>query len=291
MASAASAGPGAGPADRLDTFAVSLMLLLTLSWGFNQVAIKLANDGFQPLFQGGIRSLAGGILVWLWCRYRGIALFDRDGTLMAGLLAGALFAAEFALVYIGFDLTSASRGILFLNTMPFFTAIGAHYFLDERLTPVRFAGLVAAFGGVYLVFSDKLGLPAPGAIRGDLLCLVAGFLWAATTVVIKGSALRFVAAEKTLLYQLAISAVTLLPLSLAVGPLLRSPDVVSVGALAFQSAYVVAITYVLWFWLIRRYPATRLSAFSFLTPVLGVLAGGLFLGEALTPVVFTALAL
>jgi drug/metabolite transporter (DMT)-like permease len=287
----ASAGTRAGPADRLDAFAISLMLMLTLSWGFNQVAIKLANDGFQPLFQGGIRSLAGGFLVWLWCRYRRIALFDRDGTLMVGLLAGILFAAEFALVYIGFDLTSASRGILFLNTMPFFTAIGAHFFLDEKLTRARFVGLVAAFCGIYLVFSDRLGLPAPGAIRGDLLCLVAGFLWAATTVVIKGSTLRFAPAEKTLLYQLAVSAATLLPLSLMAGPLLRSPDMISIGALTFQTAYVVAITYVLWFWLMRCYPASSLASFTFLSPVFGVILSGLILGDPMSTRLIVALVL
>ena len=287
----ASTRTGAGPADRLDAFAISLMLMLTLSWGFNQVEIKLANGRFQPLFQGGIRSLAGGFLVWLWCRYRRIASYDRDGALMAGLLAGTLFAAEFALVYVGFDLTSASRGILFLNTMPFFTAIGAHFFLDEKLTPVRFAGLVAAFCGVYLVFSDRLGLPGPDAIRGDLFCLVAGFLWAATTIVIKCSALRFAPAEKKLLYQLAISAATLLPVSLMVGPLPRSPDMVSIGALTFQTAYVVAITYVLWFWLMRRYPASSLASFTFLSPVFGVILSGLILGDPMSTRLIAALVL
>jgi len=291
VAPLAPAEPRAGPADRLDAFAISLMLMLTLSWGFNQVTIKLANDGFQPLFQGGFRSLGGGFLVWLWCRYRQIPLFERDGTLIAGLLAGSLFAGEFALVYIGFDLTSASRGILFLNTMPFFTAIGAHFFLGERLTPVRILGLIAAFGGVYLVFSDRLGLPSPGAVRGDLLCLVAGFLWGATTVVIKGSTLRFAPAEKTLLYQLAISAATLLPVSLMVAPPLRSPDMISIGALTFQTAYVVAITYVLWFWLIRRYPASSLATFTFLSPVFGVIFSGLILGDPMSFRLIAALAL
>ena len=291
VAPLAPVGSKAGSADRLDAFAISLMLLLTLSWGFNQVAIKLANDGFQPLFQGGFRSLGGGFLVWLWCRYRQIPLFERDGTLIAGLLAGSLFAGEFALLYIGFDLTSASRGILFLNTMPFFTAIGAHFFLGERLTLVRVLGLIAAFGGVFLIFSDRLGLPSPMAARGDLLCLVAGFLWAATTLVIKGSALRFAPAEKTLLYQLAISAATLLPVSLMVGPLLRSPDMVSIGALAFQTAYVVAITYVLWFWLIRRYPASSLATFTFLSPVFGVIFSGLILGDPMSFRLIAALAL
>ena len=287
----APAGSGAGPVDRLDAFAISLMLMLTLSWGLNQVAIKLANDGFQPLFQGGFRSLAGGILVLLWCRYRRIPLFERDGTLVAGILAGSLFAGEFALVYIGFDLTSASRGILFLNTMPFFTAIGAHFFLGERLTPVRLFGLIAAFGGVFLVFSDRFGLPSPTAIRGDLFCLVAGFLWAATTLVIKGSALRHAPAEKTLLYQLAISAAALLPVSLMVGPLLRSPDMISIGALTFQTAYVVAVTYVLWFWLIRRYPASSLATFTFLSPVFGVILSGLILGDPMSFRLIAALGL
>ena len=65
----------------------------------------------------------------------------------------------------------------------------------------------------------------------------------------------------------------------------------TLASLFFQIVIVAGASYLGWFWLVRQYPATRLSSFSFLTPVMGVLAGGVLLGEPLTPAVFAALGL
>ena len=155
----------------------------------------------------------------------------------------------------------------------------------------KLAGLALAFAGVALVFSDKLSLPDPSAIFGDVLSLCAGVLWAATTLVIKTTSLAKASAEKLLLYQLSVSAVMALPLLLFAGPVFREVSALPVAALAFQAIFIVAVTYVLWFWLMRRYPAAGLSSFAFLTPVFGVLCGGLLLNEPLSVRIFLALGL
>lgn len=275
----------------IDAFATGLMIALTFAWGFNQVAIKVANVGFNPVFSVLVRSAIAAVLVFLWCRYRGITLFQADGTLRAGILAGVLFGIEFALIFLGLDYTSAARGALMLNAMPFWVLLGAHFLLGERMTARKTLGLVLAFIGVVLVFFDGLSLPGPDAILGDLMCLVAGVFWAGTTLVIKGSRLSQASAEKTLLYQLAVSAVFLAPIVPLAGPLLRDVDALSIASLAFQSVFIVAFTYVLWFWLMRRYPASGLTSFTFLTPAFGVLLGGLLLNEPLSVNIFLALAL
>lgn len=277
--------------DRLDGFAALLMLGLTMTWGFNQVAIKIGNTGFNPLAVAVFRSALGGLLVAAWCRYKGIALFAPDRTLVPGLIAGVLFGAEFALIFLGLDFTTAARGALMVNTMPFFVAAGAHLLLGERLTGRKVAGMVLAFGGVALVFSDRLSLPDARALIGDMLMLAAAALWAATTLVIKGSRLSEVAPEKVLLYQLAISALVILPMVPLAGPLLRTATPLAVGSVLFQAAFVVAFTYVLWFWLMRAYPASALSNFAFLSPVFGVVFGGLLLGEPLSGRILLALAM
>ncbi len=124
-----------GQRANIDGFAVTIMLGLTFSWGLNQIAIKVANAGLEPVFQAGMRSLLAGLLVLLWCRLRGVDLFRRDGTLAAGIAAGVLFGAEFGLIYLALDYTSVSRAIIFLYTMPFFVALGAHLLVPgERLT-------------------------------------------------------------------------------------------------------------------------------------------------------------
>ncbi len=277
--------------DAIDGFAVVVMLMLTFSWGLNQVAIKVANTGYGPIFLTMARAGIGGVLVYGWCVYRGIRLFERDGTLWAGLLAGVLFALEFVLIFFGLDYTTAARGALMINTMPFWVLIGAHFLLGERITTTKFLGLVLAFIGVALVFFDQLSLPSAEALRGDLMCLVAGILWAGTTLVIKKSKLSDASPEKTLLYQLVVSVIVAIPLLPFGGPILREVSALATGALLFQAIFVVAFTYILWFWMIRTYPAAGLSSFAFLTPAFGVLCGGVLLNEPLSISIFAALAL
>ncbi len=280
-----------GRRDAIDGFAAAVMVGITFSWGLNQVAIRVADTGFSPVFLTAARSAIGGLLVFAWCRYRGIPLFERDATLPAGIVVGLLFGAEFVLIFIGLDFTTAARGTLMLNTMPFFVLVGAHFFLGEKITLPKAGGLLLAFSGVYLVFSDNVSLPDPQAIKGDLMCLVAGAVWGATIIIIKRSPLAGVSAEKTLLYQLAVSAVMAVCLVPFGGPILRDVSLIAISSLLFQSIYIVGFTYVMWFWLMRRYPAAGLSSFTFLTPAFGVLLGGLLLGEPLSVKIFAALAL
>lgn len=277
--------------DAIDVAAAVIMLVLTFSWGLNGVAAKLSNAGFNPVFLTIARSSVGGLLVYLWCRWRGVRLFEADGTLPAGVLVGLLFGAEFMCIFGGLEFTSVARSALMVNTMPFWVLLGAHFLLGERMSLMKVAGLALAFCGVVIVFSDKLSLPSPAAIFGDLLSIAGGMLWAATTLVIKRSRLATASAEKLLLYQLGVSSIVLLPVLAFAGPVFRHVTLVPVAALAFQAVYIVAVTYVVWFWLMRRYPAAGLSSFAFLTPVFGVLCGGLLLNEPLSIHIFMALAL
>ncbi|MDX5411406.1 MAG: DMT family transporter [Thauera sp.] len=277
--------------NELDRFAIGLMVLLCTIWGLQQVAIKLASAGISPVWQAGLRSIGASAIVFAWAWLRGVRLFERDGTLVPGLLAGLLFAAEFAMIFLGLQHTTASRGVIFLYTAPFFVALGALWLLPlEHMRRAQWAGMALAFAGVLVLFGEHLFAPADGAWVGDLMIFCAAALWAATTLTVKASALARAAAEKTLLYQLGVSAAVLPPLSLALGePGVFAPTALVWGNLFFQAVIVAGASYLGWFWLIRQYPATRLSSFSFLTPVMGVLAGGVLLGEPLTLGVFAAL--
>lgn len=275
--------------DAIDSFAAGMMIVLTLTWGLNQVAIKISNEGYNPVFLTVARSSIAAVLVFAWCRLRGIRLFENDGTLWPGIIVGAMFGLEFILIFFGLDYTTAARGTLMVNTMPFWVLIGAHFLLGERMTRVKFGGLLLAFCGVVLVFSDELSLPDAAALKGDFMLLAAGLLWGGTTLVIKRTSLAEASAEKTLLYQLLVSALVSAPLIPLAGPVLRDVTAMATASLLYQAVFVVAFTYVLWFWLMRRYPASGLSSFTFLSPVFGVLGGGLLLGEPLSWRIFAAL--
>ncbi|TAK44346.1 MAG: DMT family transporter [Betaproteobacteria bacterium] len=261
------------------------MVLLTALWGFQQVAIKLTAPDVSFVMQAGIRSIIATVLLLAWARLRAIRLFGTDGTLGAGVLAGVLFAGEFVFIYAGLAHTAASRMVVFIYLAPIFTAIGLQAFVPgERLGPLQWVGAALAFGGVALAFADGFAAAGGGTWLGDLFGVIGALLWAATTVLIRATGLARVTATKTLLYQLAVSALVLPLASLAMGErgvVAMTP--LAIASLAYQGAIVAFASYLAWFWLLTRYLAGRLAVFSFLTPLFGVLAGVLVLGEALTP--------
>ena len=267
----------------LDALAVAMLVLCCFLWGLNQVAAKVAMPEVPALWQAAARSSLGALLVWGWTRMRGITMFARDGTLRGGLLAGALFGVEFLCIFIGLQYTTASRMVVFIYISPFVVALGMPFISrSERLTRLQVIGLLIAFAGVAWAFEEGFNAPAAGPrqLLGDALGVVAGVLWGATTLAIRGSKLSSASAEKTLLYQLAVSGVMLTLAALASGAKLPTTlSALAWGSLAFQVVIVTAFSYLLWFWLIGHYPATRLASFTLLTPVFGLVLGALLLGE------------
>jgi drug/metabolite transporter (DMT)-like permease len=276
----------------LDLRAAAILVVLCSSWGLNQVAIKATLAGIPPAMQMGVRSAIAAALVFLWCMLRGKRLFVPDKSLWPGLTVGLLFGLEFLAIFWGLQRTTASRGVIFIYLSPFVVALGGHFFLGEPLGLRKLAGLVSAFLGVVLVFSDALSLPSRDALLGDALCVLGAVLWGSTTVLIKGSVLREISAEKTLLYQLAVSVAVGLAVSFAIRERVDlTSAVVVLPAFLYQAVWVAAITYVAWFGLMREYPASLLSAFTFLTPLFGVAFGAVLLHEPLSPRLLLALVL
>ncbi|WP_322514855.1 DMT family transporter [Rhodopseudomonas palustris] len=264
--------------------AIALMLLCCFSWGFNQIAVKLVLPEIPPFTQAAIRSAAGLLVLLIIAWARGVRLFQRDGTLKAGLFAGLLFGLEFVLIYYGLTLTTASRGVVFLYVAPFVVALGAYHFLGERLRAIQWAGLALSFAGV----AAAIGVPQPNVdakvLLGDLMLVGGGALWGATTLIVKASPLQRAPAEKGLAYQVAISIPILAFAALVSGETIdKVPSPLSLALMAYQSIWVVGLTFLLWFSLVMTYSASKLSAFTFFTPLFGVAAGYLILHEPLTP--------
>jgi drug/metabolite transporter (DMT)-like permease len=267
----------------LDARAVSVMVLLTALWGFQQVTIKLIAADVSLVMQAAIRSLVATALVLLWSCFKKYNLFERDGTLVAGVAAGLLFAFEFVFIYGGLAHTNASRMSVFVYLAPPLTALGLHFFVaGERLGALQWGGVLVAFAGLVLAFSEGF-FSGINTWVGDLCGLVAAFLWASTTVLIRATSLARASATKTLAYQLAVSAVVLLLASFLLGEKgVTAVNGLVLASLAYQGVIVAFASYLAWFWLLTRYLAARLSVLSFLTPLFGMLSGVVFLSEPLS---------
>lgn len=267
----------------LDAVAALIMVALTLSWGLNQVSVKLALPEIPPFIQGTVRSIGAIVMIALWARWRGVSLIARDGTLAAGIVAGVLFGIEFLLIFPGLLLTHASRATLFIYTAPFFVALGSTVLLGEKLRAVQWLGLLLSFAGLVVAFGVPDASRDSRQLLGDIMMLGAGAAWGATTLVIKGSRLAHAPAEKVLAYQLLVSIPMLAAGALLMGERMTAmPSAFSLGWLAYQTFWVVSCTYAIWFAMVQRYSASRLSAFTFLTPLFGVASGHFVLGEPIS---------
>ncbi len=277
----------------LDALAVGLLIACSLFWGFQQVLVKATVPEVAPVFQTFVRFVGATALLLLWSRWRKIKLFERDGSGRAGLLAGVLFASEFACLYIGIQFTSASQLTVFVYTAPFWVAALVPLFVkSERMNRMQWFGMLCAFGAIVFTFREGLGSAEPLVWWGNLLALAGGMFWGLTTVVIRSSVLVRVPAEKLLLYQVGVSALLLPWLSLFLGER-WSFDFSPFAALSLflQTAVGAFASFLIWMWMLGRYPATRLSVFVFLTPVSALLFGSLWLGEPVTFNLIAALVL
>ncbi len=286
--------------NHLDGLAVSILLACCMLWGVQQVLAKATMAEVAPVFQAFVRFAIALVAIVAWCRWRGVRLGSASepvGATRAGLLAGGLFAAEFACIYSGLQFTTASRLTVFLYCSPFWVALLLPRFVPgERLRGWQWLGLAGAFVGVGLAFSDGLFGPAnaalPRAWLGDLLGLLAGLLWALTTLVIRATPLGHVAPAKQLFYQVAVSTAVLPLISLALGERWSFDfSAFATASLLVQALVGAFASYLAWMWMLAHYPATKISVFVFLTPVFALLAGAWWLGEPVTPGLLAALAL
>ena len=270
--------------DYLDLKAVVTLIIVTLLWGFNYSVIKYSNQGVSPVFASTLRSIIASICGLSYCLGKGEKFFHTGAILFHGVMVGLLFGAEFACIYFGLLYTDAARSVLFVYLAPFVVAIGAHFFLKgDRLTIPKMLGLVLAFSGIFVVFGGRPKSAKISMWLGDVLQIAAAVLWGATTLYIKRFMAKRVEPIHTFLYQLVFSIPILLVISILLEPKwIYRIDPYIVASLVYQSVIIAFVTYLIWFKLIHQYSVSRLSAFTFFTPIFGVLFGILLLHEELT---------
>jgi len=267
----------------LDTRAITLMVVLCAIWGMQQVVLKATAADIAPIMQIGLRSGVAALLVAVLMAWRGERVNLADGTLRPGIGVGLLFGLEFLLVAEGLRHTSASHMVVFLYTAPIFAALGLHWKLpSERLGLAQWLGVALAFGGIAFAFlgrSTAASATQNDVLWGDLLGLLAGIAWATTTVVVRSSTLSKAPATQTLLYQLIGAFVLLLAGSFGTSQAHVNLTPQVWASLVFHSLAVSFASFLVWFWLLRTYLATRLGVFSFLTPLFGIVFGAWLLNE------------
>lgn len=269
--------------NNIDGKAGAAMVMICAIWGLQQVAIKAAEPDISAVLQIPIRSGIAALAVYLLARFKGEKFLLDPRTLLAGFGVGLSFALEFFFVSEGLRYTSASHMAVFLYTAPLFSAIGLHFLIrHERLSAVQWAGIAIAFGGVVLAISG-MGESSGGVnqLRGDIYGLLAGLSWGGSTILIRTTGLANCSSKQTLLFQLTGACIVLSLLAMTMPNVHFTLSSVAWSSLVFQTVIVSFISYLIWFSLLRHYQASSLGILTFMTPIFGILAGVVILGEPL----------
>lgn len=276
--------------DHMDAIGAAALIAFALHLAFNQVVIKVTAGGFGPVFQAGLRSLGAVLVLYLWMRLRGVSFSVPRNAWLGGVASGLFFTLEFLCLFSALDITTVSRASVIFYSMPVWLSLIAHVlFPGERLTPLKIAGLLLAMSGVAVALADRSG----GSVSwmGDLLALTSAFCWAAIVICVRATPLSDVPPAQQLMFQVLVSAPLLLLLAPFVGPLLRDVELIHIAGLVFQIVAIASLGFLVWFWLMKIYPASSVASFSFLSPIFSVILGWLLLSEEIAPSVWGALVL
>lgn len=274
----------------MDAFGAAALIAFALHLAFNQVVIKVSNDGFGPIFAAGVRSAGAVVVLFIWMKLRGIPLTVPKAALPAGILAGILFALEFMVLFSALDFTTVSRASVIFYSMPVWLAIASHFLLPgDAMTKLKAIGLLMAMSGVALALLDRSD--ATASLIGDIMALTSAMCWAAIALCVKATPLKTVPPAQQLMFQVLVSAPIILLVAFIGGDLLRDPQPIHYAAMLFQIVAVASLGFLVWFWLMSIYPASSVASFSFLSPVFAVILGWLLLGEQVGPRVWGALVL
>jgi len=271
----------------IDARASGLMVVLCLIWGLQQVALKAVAADIAPIMQIGLRSCVAVVLVAVLIRWRRERIDWADGSWRPGILVGVLFGVEYLMVGEGLRYTTASHMSVFLYTAPIFAALGLQWKLPaERLSFIQWVGILKAFLGIVVTFYDRGSADtafSTDMLIGDLLGLLAGATWGATTVVLRCSRLARAPTTHTLIFQLIGAAVILIGAAAATGQAGIRPTPLVVASMLYQTLLMAFGSLLVWFWLLRTYLASRLGVLSFMTPLFGVGFGVWLMDDPLDP--------
>lgn len=256
----------------------------------NQVVIKLTNEGFQPVFGASLRSFGAIAVLGVWMLLRRAPFAFSRATFWSGILVGVVFSLEFICLFVALDLTTVTRVSIIFYSMPVWMALVAHFSLPgEQLTPVKSVGLALAFAGVVWAILDRGSAGGEISLWGDLAALGAALGWMGVSLCARLTPLKTLSPDMQIFWQLLVSAPLLLVVAPLFGPLIRNLQPGHYWGIAFQAVFIASGVFLFWFWLLKRYKASSVASFAFLSPIFGVAMGWAWLGETVGPAAVGAL--
>lgn len=262
--------------------AIALALLLFCLWGANNLAIKVAVETIPPLAAAGLRFSLGLVFLAATARAKRVSLRPQPGEFRGLWVLSSLFLIQVATMNWGQKLTSAVRGTVFLAAHPLFVALFAAWFIaGDQLNRQRSTGLFLAFAGVFATFAEGFLSPG-GGLLGDAIMILSAVLLGGRLVYLK-LLIQKIPAQRTLVWQVGLAVPIFYLLSaLLERHLWGDVGLRHVGAMLYQGVVIAGFCFTGNAWLYERFRASQVAAYTFTTPLWGVLWCGLIGHEPIT---------
>ncbi len=263
---------------------VLIYIMLCLIWGSTWLAIRLGLESLTPLFSAGIRFILASSIIILLMKLKDIKIQkDPLSVKLYLLMAFCSFVIPFGLVYWGQQYVPSGLAAVLFAVYPFFVALFSYYAIpSETINASKIFGIIFGFAGVVIIFSDNL-------VTGDFSLNFAGM-----GAIVLSAVMQSVIAVSIKKYGHHLN-----PLSMNLVPMLIAGISLSIigflfedlSRLKFDSNAVLSVTYLAifgsvitftsYYWLLKRVNIVILSLIAFITPIVALILGWIFVNEKL----------
>lgn len=258
---------------------------MAIVWALNFSVIKSSLQEIDPFSFNAIRFILAASVVWLVVLKRGqtfrVPRRDWLPLLMMGLMGSFIYQGLFI---IGIDYTFSANAAVMLGTIPIWVALFAHFFFDEKLTPLKTLGILSAFAGITLIIAGgehELSFSSTTLV-GDLLIVGAAVVFGLYTLLSKSMLSRYTPLQYSAMMA-TIGSAALLTAGFP-GIIRLDWSAVSLqayGGILYSGLFAIGAAYIIWNYGIQTVGAVRTSTYQNLVPVLGLIFGVTLLHEQL----------
>lgn len=260
-------------------------ILICLIWGSTWFAIRLGLDSLTPLISAGLRFSIAAVVIYIIMRIRSISI-QRDKISMRLYYFMGIFSfiIPFGLVYWGEQFIPSGLAAVLFAVYPFFVALFMRIFIpEEKIGVIKIIGMIFGFSGIVIIFSQNFLTIGMNYFLGMLAVLISGLLQSTIAVSIKKYGQHLHALSMNLI-PMAIAGVGMLLMGILLEDTTKLKfDVKAVSSVLYLGIIGSVVTFTAYYWLLKRINIILLSLTAFITPIIALFIGWIFLDETLLP--------
>lgn len=259
-------------------------LLVCLIWGSTWLVIRIGLESLTPVFSAGLRFSLAAVILYGFIKLKGYKLqLDKISVIIYILMGMFSFVVSYGLVYWGETHISSSMASILFAAYPFFVAIFSKLFIpSENLNAGKVFGIILGFTGIVIIFSNDLDFGFSYNMMGMAAVIISAFVQGVIAVIIKKYGKHLHPLTMNFI-PLIIAGIVMTIYGMATEDMTHLKfDWRALFSITYLAVFGTIMAFTTYYWLMRRISVVLLSLNSFITPIIAVILGYIFLGEILS---------